>query len=108
MEKELKQNWIRVVDVSRLAPRERALLIATVLVVLFAVWTYLFLPKYRQARETRMQINLAQIEIANLSTQLPEMQKKAEELRKIRQKSGTAGGPSTKIGDLMPGGSRLS
>ena len=96
-----------MLDISRLASRERALLIVTVVVILFATWGYLFLPKYRQAREARTQINLAQAEIAKLSTQLPEMQKKAEELRLIRQKSG-AGESSSKIGDLMPGGSRLS
>jgi Tfp pilus assembly protein PilO len=109
MEKEivLKQSWIRMLDISRLAYRERVLLIATVVVILFAVWSYLYLPKYRQAREARTQINLAQGEIAKLSTQLPEMQKKAEELRLVRQKS-RAGGSSSKIGDLMPGGSRLS
>jgi Tfp pilus assembly protein PilO len=108
MEKEgLKQNWIKIFDISRLAPRERILLIITAVVIVFAVWSYLFLPKYRQARDARAQIKLAQAEIAKLSIQLPEMQKKAEVFRSI-QKAGTAGGSTAKIGDLMPGGSRLS
>ena len=109
MEKEtLKQKWIRTLDVSaRLAPREKMLLIVTMAVVLFAVWSYLFIPKYRQASDTRAQINLAQAEIEKLSKQLPEMQKKAEEVRSI-QKSGRAGEPSSRTGDLMPGGSKLS
>jgi Tfp pilus assembly protein PilO len=107
MENIIKQNWVRTLDISRLAPRERALLFVTGAVILFVVWSYLYLPKLKEARDARAQIDLAQTETAKLSAQLPDMQIKAEQIRSI-QKSGTAGGPSTKIGDLMPGGSRLS
>lgn len=103
-----KGSWVKAIDLSRLAPRERILLIATVVVVLFSIWSYLYLPKSRQVRDTRTQIAQAQAEITKLSAQLPELKKKAEELRLIRQKSEVTGALSSKIGDLMPGGSRLS
>ncbi len=104
----LKGSWVKTIDLSRLAPRERVLLIVTVIVVLFATWSYLYLPKSRQVREARAQIVLAQAEIAKLSAQHPEMRKKAEELRLVRQKGEVTGAFLSKIGDLMPGGSRLS
>lgn len=103
-----KVNWIKAIDLSRLGPRERIFLIAAMVVVLFVTWSYLYLPKSRQVGDIRTQIALAQAEIAKLSAQLPEMRKKAEELRLIRQKGEVTGGFSSKIGDLMPGGSRLS
>jgi len=103
-----KINWIKAIDLSRLAIRERILLIVTMVVVLFAIWSYLYLPKSSQVSNTRTQIALAQAEIAKLSAQLPEMRKKAEELQIIRQRDEMTGGFSSKIGDLMRGGSRLS
>jgi len=104
----LKQNWIRAIDLSRLTLRERLILIVTVVVVFLTVTNYLFIPKWTQARETRTQINLAQAEIARLSVQLPELKKKAEELRIVGHKAQATSAFSSKIGDLMPGGSRLS
>jgi len=104
----LKENWIRALDFSRLAPREKILLIATMVIVLFAAWNYLYLPKSRQVSDARTQIALAQTEIAQLSAQLPEIRKKEEELRLIQEKGEATGAFSSKIGDLMPGGSRLS
>jgi Tfp pilus assembly protein PilO len=104
----LKESWIKAIDLSRLTPRERVILIITVVVAFIAVLNYLYLPKWRQVREGRTQIAQARAEIANLSVQLPELKKKAEELQLIRQKAEATGAFSSRIGNLMPEGSRLS
>lgn len=95
-------------DLSRRTLRERVVLIVAVVVAFLVLTNYLFLPKWTQAREARTQISFAQSEIARLSAQLPELKKKAEELRAVVPKAQATTAFSSRIGDLMPGGSRLS
>jgi len=95
-------------DLSRLTLRERVILSITVVVAFVVVTSYLFLPKWKQSQEAGTQIQLAQAEIARLSAQLPELKKKSEELRAVGPKAQATSAISSRIGDLMTGGSRLS
>ncbi len=101
-------DLLKRLDFSKLSTRERVLFILTASAVLFGYLTYFMMPMIRNARDLTVQKVSLKAEIDQEMAQIPLLRKRAEELHQASEAKGVSAEISGKVGDLFPGGSRLS
>lgn len=101
-------DLLKRLDFSKLSTRERVLFILTASAVLFAYLSYFMMPMIRSARDLTIQKVALKAEIDQGMAQIPLLRKRAEELHQASEAKGVSAEISGKVGDLFPGGSRLS
>jgi Tfp pilus assembly protein PilO len=101
-------DLLKRLDFSKLSTRERVLFILTASAVLFGYLTYFMMPMIRNARDLTVQKVSLKAEIDQGMAQIPLLRKRAEELHQASEAKGVSAEISGKVGDLFPGGSRLS
>ena len=99
---------IKKLDLARLSLRERLLVIVTLIVVILGYWSYILTPIKQEVMSLRTQKATLQTEIDQGMAQLPILQKRSDELRRAVQGKNISREFSGKLGDILPGGSRLS
>jgi Tfp pilus assembly protein PilO len=101
-------DLLKRLDFSKLSTRERVLFILTASAVLVGYLTYFMMPMIRNARDLTVQKVSLKAEIDQGMAQIPLLRKRAEELHQASEAKGVSAEISGKVGDLFPGGSRLS
>lgn len=101
-------EFLGKIDIERLSRREKAIGILTIFLITLLLAGYLYIPERREVERISREVRSLKIEIDLLSKQLPELERKADDLRQIEEGTEMAGEISRKIGDMLPGGDRLS
>lgn len=101
-------EFLGKIDIERLSRREKAIGILTISLITLLLAGYLYIPERREVERISREVRSLKIEIDLLSKQLPELERKADDLRQIEEGTEMAGEISRKIGDMLPGGDRLS
>lgn len=101
-------DLLKRLDFGKRPPRERALFILTAVAVLFAYLNYFMMPMIRSARDLTVRKVSLKAEIDQGMAQIPLLLKRADELHQAAQAKEVTTEFSGKVGDLFPGGSRLS
>ncbi len=101
-------DLLKRLSFSKLSTRERVLFILTASAVLLAYLSYFMMPMIRGARDLAVQTISLKAEINQGMAQIPLLRKRAEELHQASEAKGVSAEISGKVGDLFPGGSRLS
>ncbi|MEK6576863.1 MAG: type 4a pilus biogenesis protein PilO [Nitrospirota bacterium] len=94
--------------IERLSRREKIISIFVVLLVTLSLAGYLYLPERREAERISSDVRSLKMEIDLLETQLPDLKKRTDDLMQADEGEEVAGEISRKMGDMLPGGDRLS
>ncbi|MBI3994621.1 MAG: type 4a pilus biogenesis protein PilO [Nitrospirae bacterium] len=101
-------DLLKRLDFSKLSTRERVLFILTAVAVIFAYLHYFMMPMIRSARDLTVRKVSLKTEIDQGMAQIPLLLKRSDELHEAAQAKEVSTEFSGKVGDLFPGGSRLS
>lgn len=101
-------DFLDKIGIERLSKKERAFGIITILLITLSLLGYLYIPERREVRRLNNDVQSLKAEIDILSKQLPELKRRADDLRQIKEGMEMAGEISKKIEDMLPGGDRLS
>ncbi|MEK7824817.1 MAG: type 4a pilus biogenesis protein PilO [Nitrospirota bacterium] len=94
--------------IKRFSRREKIVSIFVVLLITLSSAGYLYLPARREADRISDDARSLKMEIDLLETQIPDLKKRTDDLMQGDEGAEVAGEISRKIGDVLPGGDRLS
>ncbi len=94
--------------IKRFSRREKIISIFVVLLITLSLAGYLYLPARREADRISNDVRSLKMEIDLLEAQLPDLKKRTDDLMQADEGVEVAGEISRKIGDVLPGGDRLS
>ncbi len=94
--------------IERFSRREKIISIFVVLLITLSLVGYLYLPERREAERISSDIRSLKMEIDLLERQIPNLKKRSDDLMQADEGAEVAGEISRKMGDMLPGGDRLS
>lgn len=94
--------------IERFSRREKIISIFVVLLITLSLAGYLYLPERREAERISSDVRSLKMEIDLLERQIPDLKKRSDDLMQTDEGAEVAGEISRKMGDILPGGDRLS
>lgn len=101
-------EFLDKIGIDRLSGREKTIGIIVILLITLSLAGYLYIPERKEIGKLNSDTRSLQMEVDTLNKQLAELKRRAEDLIQTEEGKNAAGEISRKIGDMLPGGDRLS